>query len=158
MSPVCLEGLDELWDSWEKGLQQRDGGFCPGQSQIQPPAAWQSGDRGHLETLGSRCLNASGVGDYGKWPGAQGTLLDAQGWAGGQAELLPRGPRWPPQVWSKQSQQQLQTLNVCSVPFNCLQGSAQVVPENGWAERSESTSPPGSSSRPVTPSVFGSER
>ena len=37
-------------------------------------------ETGHLETLGSRCLNASRVGDYGKWPGAQGALLDAQGW------------------------------------------------------------------------------
>lgn len=64
-----------------EGQLQREGGCCLSQIQIQLPAAWQSGDRGCLKTLGSRCLNPSGAGDYDKWPGGQGALLDALGWA-----------------------------------------------------------------------------
>ena len=57
--------------------------------------------------------------DYGKWPGGQGTPLDAQGCVvlavgggGVEAELLPWGPCCPPQVWSEQSQRQLQALRL----------------------------------------------
>lgn len=54
MSSASLEGLDGLWDSWEKSLVQREGAYHPSQSQIQLLAAWHSGEGGCLETLGKQ--------------------------------------------------------------------------------------------------------
>ena len=59
-----------------------------------------------------------GIRTSGQGHRAQGSGLGCA--CGGETELLPWGPCCPSQVWSKQSQQQLQTLNVFSVPFNCL--------------------------------------
>lgn len=46
-----------------------------------------------------------GLWQEASWAGGQATLLDVQVW------VVPWGPCRPPQVWSEQSQQQLQTLN-----------------------------------------------
>lgn len=87
-----------------EGLVEKEGGGHPRQSRMQL-LAWQSGEEGCPETPGSRWLNPcqrGGLWHSARWAGGQAALLDVHGW------VTPRGPCCPPQVWSEQSQQQLQ--------------------------------------------------